>query len=58
MLGFIWGAPGWQEFLIVGIIAVLLFGKRLPEVARSAGSSIIEFKKGLSGIENDIKKDP
>ena len=30
-------------------VAVLLFGKRLPEVGRSLGKGIIEFKKGLAG---------
>ena len=35
-------------------IAVLLFGKRLPEVARSLGRSMVEFKKGVRGIEDEI----
>ena len=42
-----------MEMLIVGIIALLLFGKRLPEVARSLGKGITEFKKGVRGIEDD-----
>lgn len=47
-------APGPFEMLIVGIIALLLFGKRLPEVARSLGKGIVEFKKGVRGIEDDV----
>lgn len=43
-----------MEMMIVGVIALLLFGKRLPEVARSMGKGIVEFKKGLSGIESEI----
>ena len=43
-----------HELLIVGGIAVLLFGKRLPEVGRSLGKSIVEFKKGIRGIEDDV----
>ena len=37
---------GPMEMLIVMGIAVLLFGKRLPEVGRSLGKGIVEFKKG------------
>lgn len=45
---------GMQELIIVGIVAVLLFGKRLPEVARSMGKSYNEFRKGLSDIQTSI----
>jgi sec-independent protein translocase protein TatA len=38
---------GPMELMIVGVVAVLLFGKRLPEVGRSMGKSIVEFKKGM-----------
>lgn len=41
------GLGAW-DIAIVGIIAVLLFGKRLPGVARSLGQSITEFKKGIT----------
>jgi len=47
-------SPGPMEMLIIGVIAVLLFGKRLPEVGRSLGKGIIEFKKGIHGIEDEI----
>lgn len=47
---------GWQELLVVGIIALLLFGKRLPEVARNLGKGIVEFKKGMAGIEDDVQR--
>lgn len=46
--------PGFSEWLIIGAIALLLFGKRLPEVGRSLGKGIVEFKKGLKGIEDDL----
>jgi sec-independent protein translocase protein TatA len=42
------------EMLIVGVIAVLLFGNRLPEVGRSIGRSLMEFKKGMRDIQNEV----
>jgi len=45
-----------SEMLIVGVIALLLFGERLPEVARSLGKSWTEFKNGLHGITRDIDR--
>ena len=53
LLAFI-SMPGPMEMLIIGAIAVLLFGKRLPEVGRSLGKGIVEFKKGINGIEDEI----
>jgi sec-independent protein translocase protein TatA len=46
---------GTTELIVFGIIAVLLFGSRLPSVARSMGKSIIEFKKGMQDIESEVK---
>ncbi len=43
---------GVMEMMVVMGVAVLLFGKRLPEVGRSLGKGIIEFKKGLRGFED------
>ena len=43
--------PG--EMIVVMVVAVLLFGKRLPEVGRSLGKGIVEFKRGLSGLGDD-----
>ncbi len=45
---------GLLEMLIVMGVAVLLFGKRLPEVGRSLGRGIIEFKKGLNGVTDEL----
>ena len=36
-------------------IGLLLFGRRLPEVGRSLGKGIVEFKKGIKGIEDEIE---
>ena len=54
VLAFFPGAPGGWEMIIVGMIALLIFGKRLPEVARSMGKGIVEFKKGVRGIEDEV----
>ena len=45
---------GGPEVMIIGFIALLIFGNRLPSVMRSLGKSVTEFKKGVSGIEDDI----
>ncbi len=42
---------GWPELLVLGIIAVLLFGRKLPDMAKYLGKSVIEFKKGMHGLE-------
>ena len=46
--------PGMGEWIVIAAIGLLIFGKRLPEVGRSMGKGIVEFKKGLKGIEDDV----
>jgi sec-independent protein translocase protein TatA len=46
---------GVTELLILGILAVILFGSRLPSVARSLGKSLTEFKKGVREFEDEMK---
>ena len=41
--------------MIIGGLGLLLFGKRLPEVGRSLGKGIVEFKRGLKGISDEIE---
>jgi sec-independent protein translocase protein TatA len=45
---------GMTELMIVAFVSLLIFGNRLPSVMRSLGKSVTEFKKGVSGIEDDI----
>jgi sec-independent protein translocase protein TatA len=45
---------GYQELLIILVIVLILFGaNRLPELARSLGSSVKEFKKGVNEVQKD-----
>ena len=45
---------GTSELMILFVIALLLFGKRLPDVARTLGKGMMEFKKGLYDIQGDV----
>lgn len=56
VLGFI-GNFGMMEWAVILVIALLLFGRRLPEVGRSLGTGIREFKKGLKETEEDARKE-
>ena len=49
-------SPGPGEMLLLAAVALLLYGGKLPEVARSWGKSFAEFRRGLSGIQNDINE--
>lgn len=55
VFGFI-GMPGLPELAIIAFVVLLLFGKRLPSVMGSLGKSIVEFKKGVAGIEDDVEE--
>lgn len=55
MLAFIQNI-GMFEWVAIGAVALLLFGKRLPEVGRSLGRGIVEFKKGLKETTDEISQ--
>jgi sec-independent protein translocase protein TatA len=47
---------GVPEMMVVGMIALLLFGNRVPEVMRSVGRGIREFKNGMTNVEDEIRR--
>jgi sec-independent protein translocase protein TatA len=48
------GPIGWQEMILILVVLLLLFGaKRLPEMGRSLGRGMREFKDAVTGTEKD-----
>src|SRR5438309_10773748 len=55
LLGFIEGLFSPTHMIILLIIGILIFGKRLPEMGRYLGKGIVEFKKGMRGLEDEVE---
>jgi sec-independent protein translocase protein TatA len=51
-----WLTDPWT-YLLAAFVALLLFGKRLPEVGRSLGRGIAEFKKGLHDVQDEVMRE-
>jgi len=51
----LFGTIGTGELLVIGVVLLLIFGSRLPEVMRSMGRGITEFKKGLHEADNELR---
>jgi sec-independent protein translocase protein TatA len=52
------GTFGPFHWLIILFVVLLLFGNRLPQVMRSLGEGVVEFKKGMQGIEDEKDRNP
>jgi sec-independent protein translocase protein TatA len=45
---------GVPEMIVLLLLGVLLFGRKLPDIGRSLGKTVTEFKKGWSGLEDEV----
>ena len=54
LFAFFTPTTGPVALAIFGLVALLLFGNRLPGVMRSLGRSVVEFKKGVNGIQEEV----
>lgn len=45
---------GGQEIFLLLLLGVLLFGRKLPDIGRSLGKTVVEFKKGVKGLEEEM----
>ena len=54
------GTLGTGQILLILVIGVLLFGKRLPEIGKNLGKGLMEFKKGINELREgkEEKQEP
>lgn len=51
------GLPGGPEWIVIFVVALLVFGRRLPEVAGKAAKQLVQFRKGLTDLQKDLGKE-
>lgn len=56
-IALIFGGVGSGEMIFIAVIAILLFGKNLPSMAKKFGKSYREFRDGLNDIKKDVRVD-
>ena len=49
---------GYTELIIILVLGILIFGRKLPEMGKYFGKTIVEFKKGMKGLEDNIDGQP
>jgi len=57
MLALFWEGLSPWHLLLIFAVALLFYGNRLPEVARSLGRAVNEFKRGLREVQDEVTKD-
>jgi TatA/E family protein of Tat protein translocase len=57
MLALFWEGLSPWHLLVIFAIALLFYGNRLPEVARSLGRAVNEFKRGLREVQDEVTKE-
>ena len=55
LFGFIPGLGG-PEMLLLLVLGILLFGRKLPDIGRSVGKTVVEFRKGIKGLEDEVSE--
>ena len=58
LIGFLGGSGPWEIIIVLALLLLFFGSSRLPKMARSLGSSMTEFKKGLKGGDQDAGDDP
>jgi sec-independent protein translocase protein TatA len=48
------GPIGGPEMIVILVVGLLIFGNRLPEVGRSLGRGLMEFKRGIKGMQDEM----
>ena len=47
---------GPSEILVLLAVGLLLFGNRLPDIARSLGRTVVDFRREVGNLEDDVRR--
>lgn len=52
------GSFGWQELILILLIVLIIFGaKKLPEIGKALGRSLMEFRKGMKEAKKELEEE-